>query len=131
MIYCSSDIYLLAQTSSLNVKLISATTARMTITGICAFPFCLHVLHVFCNSTCVLQLYMYCACLSITGICAFPFCLHVLCMHTCLLQVHMCSTIIYALCMFVNYRLCVFFLFTCITQCACMYVFCNSTCVLQ
>ena len=71
MIYCSSGIFLLAQTWSLNVKLILATTARMTIIGI--FPFCFHVLcnihacniHVFCNSTCVQQLSLYCKCLSV------------------------------------------------------------------
>ena len=71
MIYWSSGIFLLAQTWSLNVKLILATTARMTITGI--FPFCFHVLcnihacniHVFCNSTCVQQLSLYCKCLSV------------------------------------------------------------------
>lgn len=61
MIYCSSGIFLLAQTWSLNVKLILAIMARMTIIGICAFPFFVYMycacMHVLCKSTCVIQLY--------------------------------------------------------------------------
>ena len=62
------------------------------------------IMHVFCNSTCILQLYLYCICLTTTGICAFPFCLHVLCIHVCILKFHLYSTMISVLSIFVCCR---------------------------